>query len=68
MLAGSWHIVIGQECWGHTEIIKDRLYFRIWKGLLLAFNMDTFQDGIEWEELENFTPKAPTTRRNIIIF
>ena len=38
----------------------------MWEGLLLAFNKDTFQDGIEYTEMLNYNPSCKPDKKEYI--
>ena len=67
MLEGRWHVVIGQECEGHLSTLQIRSHLRLWNGLVVAFNKNTFDDNIIWHEYENINPFAEIKKESHVM-
>ena len=67
MFEGRWHVVIGQECENHLSMLQNRFHLRLWSGLVVAFNKNTFDDNIIWHEYENINPFAEIKKESQVM-
>ena len=44
MLNGNWHVILGQETFGVTDQLHQRLHFYEWEAITVAFDKDTFEN------------------------